>query len=98
MWRKAAARTSWRSSNEFESQRPGQVGNELRILLRRRAAKAVIEMQNGEGDPQLGAQAMEQPQQSHRIGAAGNRDTDTIPGGEQAGIAQALQDASFDGC
>src|SRR5580692_5605825 len=60
--------------NEFESQRPGQVGNELRVFLRGRAAKAVIEMQNGQRDAQSSAQAVQETQQSNRVGAAGNRD------------------------
>lgn len=65
-------------ANEFQTMLSRQLGDELLVRIRLRSAQLVIEMNDGENDPQFSPHLQQQPQQSDRINAARNGDSNAV--------------------
>ena len=60
-----------------------QTGNEFLIRIRLRPAQLVVEMNDGENNPQLVPQLQQHSQERHGIDAAGNSHAHAIPSPQQ---------------
>jgi hypothetical protein len=66
----------------------GKRGDEVRIGVGVRAAKAVVEMQDAENEAQLGSQCGEGAQQRDRVGSTADGETDPLPGAKKPAAAK----------
>jgi hypothetical protein len=70
-------------AEEFQIVRPSQIRHKLLIRIRLRPAQLVVEMNDGENNPQLMTKFEQQTQQRNRIDPAGDSYPNPVPGMQQ---------------
>jgi hypothetical protein len=86
-------RDIFESDDAFQAASLRQLGDELSVGVRFRAAKIVIEMNDEHSDSEPVAQDFQQPQERHRIRAAGNGDARAISRHQHSLLANGFKHA-----